>query len=157
MSNDIIFPLNVWNIIFKHFSAKELFDFDSTINKNIHDIILRRRMKCSIIVDDYTTISELFDLIYNSYEMKYVILKTNTETRTYYPCKTMWYSRCENAPLRDYDPDIECSGYSSCYENETSYLALQLSIQEYKEWLELSKNDHHGFNDFNKFLKMEKK
>lgn len=75
MSNDIIFPFNVWDIIFKHFSAKELFDFDSTINKNIHNIILRRRMKCSIIVDDYTIIAKLFDLVYDSYQMKYVILK----------------------------------------------------------------------------------
>jgi hypothetical protein len=127
----------IWDRVFTYFSIEELFKFDSTINKEIHNIIVHRRMKNSAIINDHKSIGELFDVIYQEYQMDHVQLETNGIIKTYYPCNNMWYERPEDAPVHDYDPNIRCEGYESCYEPHIDTLEKHLDKDEYDEWLKV--------------------
>lgn len=64
----------------------------------------------TLAINTIEELARLCDWCFHENKIKYV----DCSGRSYYPCTTNWYSRDPAAPIRAWDPDIECKGYSYC-------------------------------------------
>ncbi len=84
-----------------------------TLNKSLSTVVRAEMMRRASVntVDDVVTIAHLLDYCYQEQTLRYVVHKE----KSYYPCNSSWYTRKNDVPVQEHDPNIACYGYEECH------------------------------------------